>query len=178
MRPSRARVAALALALLAPALAGCSKQLPEVEYAEDVDFTQYRTYRWITEDPVLIRPGAGNPEVRSVANERRIRAAIERELEARGLREAAGEAADLLVAFSLGTKIRYQVQGGSTPLEMVADDPASVTQGVLTVVLFDRARNRQIWSAATKRRLAPGDDPDRVIAAVVASLLAEYPPGA
>jgi hypothetical protein len=173
----RCVLAALAVILTAAPLFGCSKQLSaEVAHAEDVDFSKYRTYRWITDDLVLIQSGTGDETIRNVENERRIRAAVERELAARGLEKVEGDAADLIVAFTLGTKVRYQIQGGSTSLEMVADDPASVTRGVLTLYMFDAATDEQIWSAWTKKDLQPGDDPDAVINAAVEVLLDEFPP--
>lgn len=164
--------------LLALALAsGCSKQLQaETEYAEDIDFSQYRTYRWITDDLVLIQAGSGEPAVRNIANERRIRAAVERELAAKGLRKAAGDQADLIIAFTVGTQVRYHIQGGDN-YDILTDPAAAYMRGRLTLYMFDRASQRQIWSAWTQKNLEPGDDPDAVINAAVEVLLAEFPPG-
>lgn len=154
----------------------CARQLQaKTEYAEDVDFSQYQTYRWITDDLVLIQPGTGDDRIRNVANERRIRSAIERELEARGLRKAAGDDAELIVAFTLGTHVRYRIQGGDN-YDIVTDPAASYTRGVLTIYLFDRASRRQIWSARTHKNLEPGDNPDAVINTAVDVLLARFPP--
>lgn len=155
---------------------GCAKQLrAEVEHAEDVDFSQYQTYRWITDDLVLIQSGTGDDRIRNVDNERRIRAAIDRELAAKGLLEATGDDADLIVAFTLGTRVRYHIQGGNN-YDIVTDPAAAYTRGVLTIYLFDRAGGRQIWAARTQKDLEPGDNPDAVINTAVDVLLAKYPP--
>ncbi|PRP91401.1 hypothetical protein ENSA5_55180 [Enhygromyxa salina] len=170
------RVVPLALLLTAP-LAGCSQQLSaETEYAKDQDFSQYQTYRWLTDDLVLIQSGTGNEKIRNLENEKRIRAAVERELEAKGLKKAEGEAAELVIAFTVGTKVRYQIQGGTTALDMATADPATVTRGMLTLYFFDSERETQVWSAWTKKDLEPGADPDEVINAAVSVLMDEFPP--
>lgn len=156
---------------------GCSKPLTaETEYAEGTDFSQYETYRWITDDPILIQSGTGNPVIRNIDNERRIRAAVDRELAAKGLTEVEGDAAQLVIAFTVGTKVRYQIQGGSTGLALATADPASVTQGTLTLYFFDRSTDTQVWSAWTNKTLEPGADPNAVINEAVSVLMAEFPP--
>jgi hypothetical protein len=169
-------LAALALSLIAPSI-GCTKQLEaETEYVQDVDFSQYQTYRWITDDLVLIQAGVGDPAIRTLENERRIRAAVERELAKKGLRKVDGEDAQLIVAFTVGTKVRYKIQGGgSSDLDLITGERAAVTRGTLTLYLFDRSTQRQIWSAHTKKDLEPGTDPDAVVDAAVAVLLNELP---
>jgi hypothetical protein len=166
----------IALALLAVSLGGCSKQLHvETEYAEGTDFCQYQTYRWITDDLVLIQSGTGNERIRNVENERRIRAAVDRELADKGLHKAEGDDAQLIVAFTLGTKVRYHIQGGAF-YDIATAPSAAYTRGVLTIYLFDRASGQQIWSASTRKDLEPGDDPDAVINVAVNVLLTEFPP--
>jgi hypothetical protein len=165
---------ALALALVMPS--ACSKQLQvETAYAEGADFSQYQTYRWITDDLVLMQSGSGNERIRNVENEQRIRAAVERELAAKGLRKATGDEAQLIVAFTLGTQVRYHIQGGAN-YDILSEPAASYTRGVLTIYLFDRASQQQVWSAWTQKDLEPGDDPDAVINAAVERLLADFPP--
>jgi hypothetical protein len=155
---------------------GCSKQLQaETEYAKNVDFSKYHTYRWITDDLVLIQSGTGNDEIRNVENERRIRAAVERELEAKGLKKAEGDDAQLIVAFTVGTKVRYRIQGGAN-FDLVAAPDESYTRGVLTIYMFDRDSDKQIWQARTYEDLEPGEDPDAVIDAAVDVLLDAFPP--
>jgi hypothetical protein len=140
---------ALVLVLCAP-MTACSKQLrAETDYVEGTDFSKYQTYRWITDDLVLIQSGSGDPAIRTLENERRIRAAVDRGLAAKGLKKVDSEEAQLIVAFTVGTKARYKLEGGAT--------------------------QRQIWSAWTKKNLEPGTDPDTVIGAAVAALLSKLP---
>jgi hypothetical protein len=167
---------ALALALAAP-MTGCSKQMrAETHYVEGTDFSKYQTYRWITDDLVLIQSGSGDPVIRTLENEKRIRAAVDRGLAEKGLQKVDSEDAQLIIAFTVGTKAHYKLQGGgSLDLDLITGDSASVTRGTLTLYLFDHATQRQIWSAWTKKNLEPGTDPDTVIDAAVAVLLSKLP---
>jgi hypothetical protein len=167
---------ALVLVLCAP-MTACSKQLrAETDYVEGTDFSKYQTYRWITDDLVLIQSGSGDPAIRTLENERRIRAAVDRGLAAKGLKKVDSEEAQLIVAFTVGTKARYKLEGGgSLDLDLITGESASVTRGTLTLYLFDHATQRQIWSAWTKKNLEPGTDPDTVIGAAVAALLSKLP---
>ena len=159
-------------------LAACASQpQAQVEYTERTDFSSYASYRWITEDLVLIQSGTGNEKIRNVENERRIRAAVERELAAKGLAKAEGEAADLILAFTVGTRVRYKIQGGGQmTFDLVTEDAARVTRSTLTLYLFDGRSNEQVWQASTRKDLPPGADPDKVIPEAVNLLLAEFPP--
>jgi hypothetical protein len=172
-RRAAARVALLSLVLVV--LGGCSKELQvETKHAEGTDFSQYRSYRWITEDLVLIQSGTGEQLIRNVENERRIRAAVERELAEKGLRKATDDDAQLIVAFTVGTQVRYHIQGGAN-YDILTEPAAKYTRGVLTIYVFDRASQQQVWSAWTQKDLEPGDDPDAVINAAVERLLAYFP---
>jgi hypothetical protein len=173
---SRHVLVALALLLTGPSI-GCKQQLEaKTEYAEDIDFSKYQTYRWITDDPVLIQAGSGDPAIRTLENEKRIRAAVDRGLAHEGLQKVDGADADLIIAFTVGTRVRYKLQGGGgQDLDLITGKSASVTRGQLTLYLFDQTTARQIWSAWTKKDLEPGSDPDAVINAAVTVLLQELP---
>ncbi|MEZ4384832.1 MAG: hypothetical protein R3A79_26110, partial [Nannocystaceae bacterium] len=80
-RPRLLRVAPLLLALASlPALACGGTMEAKVEAPGGVDYAQYSSFRWITDDLVLIQSGTGNERIRNVDNEKRIRAAVERGL--------------------------------------------------------------------------------------------------
>lgn len=178
MPRSISRTLSLAVILaLGTVLPACAKPMEaKTEYAKGHDFAQYATYRWLTDDLVLIQSGTGNERIRNVENEKRIRAAVERELEAKGLTKAEGDDAGLIIAFTVGTKVRYQIQGGATGLDLAAADPETVTRGTLSLYFFDAATEAQVWSAWTSDDLQEGGDPDAIINAAVGVLMAEFPP--
>lgn len=168
-------LAALVLALCVP-MAGCTHQLKaKSQYAEGTDFSKYQTYRWITDDLVMIQSGSGDPNIRTIENEKRIRAAVDRELAAKGLKKVDGDDAQLALAFTVGTKVHYKLSGaGGNDLDILSRGD-SVTRGTLTLYMFDRTSGAQIWSAWTKKNLERGTDPDAVIDAAVSVLMNELP---
>ena len=147
----------------------------KTEYAAGTDFSKYQSYRWITEDLVLIQSGTGNENIRNVENEKRIRAAVDRELSAKGLSKATEEA-DLVIAFSVGTKVRYRVEGGDRFSVVTGGPGEKVTRGTLTLYFFDPRTDKQVWEAWTSKDLVAGEDPDSVINAAVGLLMAQFPP--
>lgn len=163
--------------LLSTPLAGCAKQLQVVtEHSADTDFSQYQTYRWLTDDLILIQSGTGNEAIRNVENEKLIRAAVERELAAKGLEKAEGADAQLVVAFTVGTKVRYKIQGGgASSLDVVTKDSETVTRGRLTLYIFDSVSEQQIWEAWTQKDLSREESPESVINAATAALMAKFP---
>ncbi|MEZ4380884.1 MAG: DUF4136 domain-containing protein, partial [Nannocystaceae bacterium] len=140
-----------------------------------VDYAQYSSFRWITDDLVLIQSGTGNERIRNVDNEKRIRAAVERGLAAKGMTKG-GADADLVVAFTVGTKVRYRLEGDDYSTIVIDGPGGTVTRGTLTLYLFDPKDNVQVWQAWTSKDLEPGEDPEAVINGAVDLLLTQYPP--
>ncbi len=172
---SRRRVLALVGAGLLVASAGCAPAV-HAERTAGYDFAAARTYAWITEDLVLIELGEPQPNVRTKDNERRVRAAIERELQARGMTKAPKEEADLLVSFSVGVRIRYRLEGGQGNAVTGAGGPSEPqTKGTLNIYLLDRAQEVEVWHGSTSKWLRKTDDPEAVANEAVAKIMAVYP---
>jgi hypothetical protein len=146
------------------------------ERTASYDFAAATTYAWITEDLVLIELGDPQPNVRTKDNELLVRAAIERELAARGLTKAPREEADLLVSFSVGVRIRYRLEGGQGNAVTGAGGPGEPqTKGTLNIYLLDRAQQVEVWHGSTSKWLRKSDDPKTVVDQAVASIMAVYP---
>jgi Domain of unknown function (DUF4136) len=168
--PSRRRALALVGAGLLVASAACAPAVL-AERTAGYDLESAKTYAWITEELVLIEFGEAQPNVRTKDNERRIRAAIDRELAARGLTLAPRDQATLLVAFSVGVRIRYRLEGGS-PITGPAEPQ---TKGTLNIYLLDRAQETEVWHGSTSKWLRKSDDPDAVANEAVAKIMGVYP---
>jgi hypothetical protein len=169
-------VAPLLLALASlPAVACGGTMEANVEAPGGVDYAQYSSFRWITDDLVLIQSGTGNERIRNVDNEKRIRAAVERGLAAKGVTKG-GADADLVVAFTVGTKVRYRLEGNDYSTIVIDGPGGTVTRGTLTLYFFDPKDSQQVWQAWTSKDLEPGEDPDAVINGAVDLLLTQYPP--
>ena len=162
-----------ALALL-PLLAACPKMQGRAETTPGADVSAYQSYRWITDDLGLIQEGQGDKLIRSAENEQRIRAAVDRGLAAKGLAKAEGDAASLVVAFSLGTKMKYTVQPGSYEAEQ-DEPPATYHRARLRVYLFDASTGKQVWQGWATRNINGQEDPDAEVNAAVDLILAKFP---
>ncbi len=134
-----------------------------------------RTFAWLTDDPVLIQLGERHTGVRTKANEQRLRAAIDRELEGRGYVRVAHDDADLHVAFSVSTQRRYRLEGGRDSWIAGLSPGEKHTKGTLHVYLLEPDAGNEIWHGWTSQWLAKDDDPDAVIADAVGRIAAELP---
>ncbi len=170
------RSALLSAVLLASAgVIGCASSTPVVEKDDGFDFAAVSTYAWITDEPVLINFGAEQPNVRTKENELRVRAAVERELAARGMEKSDAADAQLLVAFSVGTRMRYRLEGGDRSSNFTEGPGEKQTKGTLNIYLLDRASDREVWHGSTSKWLSKSEDPEAVINAAVGKIMAVFP---
>lgn len=140
------------------------------------DLDSANTYAWVTEELVLIQFGDAQPNVRTKENELRVRAAIDRELAARGFTQVPHDDAAVLVSFSVGVRIRYRLEGGAGNAVTGAGGPGeSQTQGTLNIYMLDRAKETEVWHGSISEWLSKADDPDAVVNAAVAKIMAAYP---
>ncbi|MEM7155524.1 MAG: DUF4136 domain-containing protein [Myxococcota bacterium] len=156
-------------------LAGCASTQLKAERAPDYELESAKTYAWITDELVLIGFGEGNETVRTKDNETLIRAAIDRELAAKGLTLVSAEEAELLVAFSVGLRTRYRLEGGPGTAVTMDGPGETQTEGTLNVYLADRVGGREVWHGWATKRLNKGDDPKVVIDTAVSGILGIFP---
>jgi hypothetical protein len=86
----------LALVAAAALLAACSTVQIDSEYDRGTDFTRLKTFRWVDTPPVNI----GDPRIDDQVLQARVQMAVNRELEAKGLRRIDGPDADVLVNYA------------------------------------------------------------------------------
>lgn len=169
----RGALGVLAAGLLV--LAGCATVKVRADRAPDFDLEAAKTYAWITDEPVLIQFGEDQPEIRTKTNEGLIRAAVDRELAARGFGLSAREEADLLVAFSVGLRTKYRLEGGPGTA-IIMDGPGQTqTEGTLNLYLIDRAADREVWHGQVSAPLDLNEEPKTVIDRAVARIMNVYP---
>jgi hypothetical protein len=156
-------------------VAGCAGKV-EAERVTDYPLEQKKTYAWATDEHVLIQLGDEHPGVRTKENEARIRGAVDRALGERGFTQAGREEAEILVAFSVGTTVRYRVEGGAAGTSYGGIEPgAKQTKGTLNIYLLDREQAREVWHGWTSKWLDKSEDPDAVVNEAVAKIMAAYP---
>jgi len=159
--------------MAAPFGLGCAPKV-NVTTAPDFDFASAGTYAWITDELVLIQQGDPQPNVRTEANETLVRAAIERELAAKGYTKVAHDDADLLLAFSVGVRVRYRVEA----VDIGGDVGDPQTKGTLNIYVLDRAASREVWHANVTDWLSKSEEPAAVVDRAVGRLMAKLPPHA
>lgn len=173
--------AAVAAALL---LAGCSAMRVSSSQYPAADFTGYRTYAWIADDP-QIRPQDTAPTI-SALTARRIREAVDAELAAKGYSAvAAPQLANFVVAYTVGTRDRIDARSYPAPYRGPwlwrgygpGMDLRVYQEGTLAIDIFDGATRQPVWHGRASKEIYSSDveDPGPVIRAAVAAILKKFP---
>lgn len=169
-------------------LAACATTWPvRTDYDKQADFSRYRTFAWVSDNPQLV-PVGGNPEI-SPLSRQRIVTAIETALESKGYTKAADRKdADFAVAFTVGTRDRIDIdsypamyRGGwywRHSFWYYEVRTWSYQEGMLAIDIFDQATHQPVWHGFTSKRITSGDraNPAPVIQAAVNAILAKFPP--
>lgn len=144
----------------------------KVDAAEGADFSIYKTFAWSpTQEP------APNP-----VNHIRITRAVERELQAKGLKAAGDKPPDLRLHYF--GHIEKRIKGTSYQADTyrpAADvktmvDFSRVTEGTLILELIDRRNDQIVWRGVATETVAPPDETEAQINRMVKALVQRYPP--
>lgn len=178
MRARLPLAAALALALSLPAVPLLAQAIvmPKVEldYDREADFSAFSTYSW--KDPAA---AAKDPQMHT-----RIIWYVERELEKKGLRKAAGGRGDLFVRYyakaheglkGTPTQGESHLPGGAGQLTTSVDF-SKVLEGTLILELQRASDEKPVWRAGTSYRSIDKKRIDAETASAVRLLTAKYPP--
>jgi hypothetical protein len=180
---------ALSLSVLVLLAAGCAGINVKQDYNPEVDFDALRTFAWRSpaQEPT------GNKLVDSPLLDARVRAAVERELLAKGHRKAAAKPdyhlaysysiesgvkrdPDTSVGVGVGSGSRGSFGGIGVSLGFGGRDPG---QERLMIDVIDPGTNNLLWRGFTTRRLESSSDPQENIARInetVGAILREFPP--
>jgi hypothetical protein len=129
----------------------------KVDWARGTDFSKYKTYAWGT-------PKQKAPDPNHPLDD------IDAALQAEGLQKVGSDAnPDLLVAFSVGNKLVYVIQG-------LRRNPI-VKQGTLVVELADPQSKRIVWWGVGEDTLTDNRDKDLpMIQRTISKMFRKYPP--
>ena len=187
-RGATIRVAIALAALAALAALGCAGTPAYSDFDPNARFDTYRTYAWISEDGTLEAATGrqGGPQDDPLLR-RRIRAAVEQQLGARGYRRAdSQESADFVIAFSLGAREKIQVDsypvgggwygryGGWYATTGVS--ARSYTEGTLSIDVFDGESHEAVWTGWASKTITDTTDRARLVDEVVGAILSRFPP--
>jgi hypothetical protein len=163
---------------LALASATASAQKVTYDYDKGTDFAKIRTYAW----------AHTQVEVQDELNHRRIVAAVDSQLSAKGLtRVQEGGMADVLVAYGAGFERNLAINGSSSdwggPFYRGSRTGSARTEeivtGTLAVGMIDPETKAVVWRGTATRDLDPNASPekrDKNVNKAVAKMFEKYPP--
>lgn len=172
------------LYVLAPLFVGaCASIAVNTDFDPATDFGAYHTYRWVPE------PQRATGDVRIDRNpllDRRVRAAVERHLTAKGFEKRESGEVDFLVAYhaSLEGKMDvttmdryygYRRRGVLVQETMVRE----YDQGTLVLDIVDARTNELTWRGTAQAEVTGADTPEERTAKIdkaVEKTLAAFPP--
>mgnify|MGYP001222025662 CR=1 FL=1 len=96
-------------------------------------------------------------------------------LAARGLEKVDAAEAGVLVAFSVGTRMRYRLEGGDRTSNFTEGPGDKQTRGTLNIYLLDRESDKEVWHGSVSRWLKKTDDPDAIVNDAVGKIMARFP---
>ena len=170
-------------------LAACASPIHTSHDSDpEADFGRYRTWAWISQEPLIgPTPGVGSAYV-SPIDDKRIRRAVESQLAAKGYRSTSLEEADLVVSFTIGAEQKVKVDetpGMSTVYtrgyghgSWYQSSPVNVrtyTEGTLALQFFERESREGVWVGWASKRLSSQDDSEEVLNRAVTLILEPFP---
>ncbi len=174
--------AIIGLALVA---AGCSTISVSHDFDSEADFATYKTFAWL-QGPVTAVGNADAAKQQNTLLDKRIRSAVEAEIQAKGM-TADTENPDLLLVYHTGvdSKINVTDWGYTYPTRYggwYGDRDVDVYQyeeGTLIVDLIDAKTQQLVWRGNATKTLEDNPSPERMdqnIREVVGRMFAKYPP--
>jgi Domain of unknown function (DUF4136) len=177
----------LAQSVLAAAIAflACSGVRVTTDYDPGTDFTRVRTYAWLDDQSGV---QGDRPDVTSLLD-RRVRRAVDAELQRKGLSPVAQAEADALVSYHLGVETKLDVntintgygygwgayRGGVATHTTVTE----YQEGTLLIDLIDPKAKQLIWRGSGQSRLRRSSTPEQReqrIDEAVGEILKSFPP--
>lgn len=188
---SRSRISALALATALGGLGlGCVTDHGHFDHDPNASFASYHNYAFVYPAPPGEEglPLPSSDVASSQLMEKRVEAAIGRELAAKGLEPAPFETADLIVAFNVSTRSAtrtefYPSGGGYWPYGWWHAHWDTVytriyTEGLMIVDLIDAKSRQLVWRGWTADPLPRSEDMSGVVDHAVREIFKNYPPSA
>jgi hypothetical protein len=171
----------------AAAFIACSGVRVATDYDPSADFSNVRSYAWFDEQSGV---QGDRPDVESLLD-RRVRGAVDAELQRKGLARVDKSAAKMLVSYHLGVEKkldvdtintgygygRYGRYGGISTETTVRE----YQEGTLLIDMIDPASKQLVWRGSGQARIreySSPEDREKRINEAVKQILEEFPPGA
>ncbi|MGI9276433.1 MAG: DUF4136 domain-containing protein [Endozoicomonas sp.] len=176
------------LALCVLVLTGCASQRVDWDYDATQQMTGWKTYAWIEKTD---SEAASSYHLDGLLD-RRVRAAVDRGFQARGIRQVAAADADFLVNYLTVTKTRREDNQvvtsmgyglGSRGLGLGVRTETRVRdyeEGSLIIDIVNPADKELVWRGRSRSRVVESSTPEKrteKIDAAVQAILEGFPPG-
>jgi hypothetical protein len=162
------------------AAAGCSSISTTSDWDESYDFSALSTYAWTEQ---ALEGGVSEIMVR------RMYAAVDDDLAAKGFSKKDVNTADVLLAYHTGTQDRQQYDtygygaggwwGGYWGGGMTTTSVRTYTEGTLILDVVDRTKNELVWRGSATDTIDEMNSPEQrvqLIQEAVTELLKDFPP--
>jgi hypothetical protein len=177
---------ALAAALIQP---GCAVTV-RTDFDHGADFSSYQTFDWLAppqRESSAVESESRDPFSSNSLLDKRIRAAVERSLDARGYRRAVEADADIRLNYHVifrdklvasGTDFgfynRYRYGGFGTGFDFSV---RQYQEGTIIVDVVDRATDQLVWRGWAASRNNDGNYDEAEISYTIEKILEQFPPG-
>jgi hypothetical protein len=179
--------ASAAAFLLVSFLAACAAApTSKNDFDPSHNFGTYQSFAWLSENPMKVGSVASAPRAELQSE---IMAAIREQLESKGLEFVEdSSAADFMISFTVGSRekmgpdtspsVSSEPRGRGGWSTALSSGQSLYVQGVLAIDVIDVAERRPVWHGVAGKTISEveREDMQRVVNAVVASILADFPP--
>ena len=158
----------------------------KMDFDPNHNFSTYQSFAWLSKNPMKVGSVASAP---GDELESEIMAAIREQLESKGLEFVEdSSAADFMISFTVGSREKTgpdtspskssEPRGRGGWSTALSSGESLYVQGVLAIDVFDAAERRPVWHGVAGKTIpeVEREDMQSVINAVVASILADFPP--
>lgn len=173
---------------VAAALSACSGMNVSSDYSEEVDFTQYKTFAFISDKPLLVAQTTPlNPLF-----EGRAMTAVRNELANKGFQFVEDrEQADFVISMTMGQRDKIRVNSYPSDYRTISAggwnwgapyhsevDVRNYTEGTLAIDVFDVGARSPVWHGWATKTISMADrrNPTPVINDVIKAIMAQFPP--
>ncbi len=169
-------------------ISGCSSTRIQTDFDHQADFSSYSTFSWYQ----ATENNRGPTEGPSQIVDGRIRRAVEKNLQLKGLSQAESGDADLLVTYytSLNSQMQFHTTGwgygwgrghywgfgyGFWP-GWSTTTVHTYHEGTVIIDIIDRSKNQLVWRGVSTRILGKKSHSDEKIERSMARVLLDFPP--
>ena len=163
-------------ALLLACATASNAQSINTNYLPGTDFSGYHSYRWVTVD--------GSKQVDQILDQQ-IRAAVDKQLAAKGLTKKDADPADMYVAYQVAMDQEKELNAWGAPgwrfNGMASVSTSTVDIGTLAVDFYDPGKKEMIWRGTATESVGKSTSPEKKqehLDKAMAKLLKKFPPQA